>query len=536
MIDIKQFYRLHVRWRWVRWQNNRRIDRLAAVIKRRSPVGEGKPVIFFNASTRLGGLSLNAGFQLITSWSLRLQGVKVIHFACRRGLSPCPLGTHRDQPGLPPPCGECVAQSTYVYRGADVRWLDKEAPDSELGEALQDLDVPDLMAFTYREVPLGQLVLPTMRWVLRRHHLPDDANTRSLYLGYIRSAWHVLVEFSKLLDIEDPQAVVVFNGMFYPEAVARFAAQQRGLRVITHEVGFQPFSAFFTAGEATAYPVDIPAGFQLSPTQEQRLDAYLAKRFQGDFSMAGIRFWPSMHPLSSEFMQKAAGFKQVVPVFTNVIFDTSQPHSNVIFEHMFAWLDLVLDLCQQHQETIFVIRAHPDESRPGKESRESVRQWVENRQVLDLPNVVYIDSSEPFSSYELIRRSKFVMIYNSTIGLEASLLGAAVLCAGQARFTRYPIVFFPASVESYRQMAEQFLVVDQVGVPPEFRLNARRFLYFQLYCTSLPFGRYLENEGRPGYVFLRDFDWRVLLPDNSPVMQAVSDGILHGKPFLSDDE
>jgi hypothetical protein len=39
-----------------------------------------KPIIFFNASTRLGGLSLNAGFSLITAWALRLQGIPVIHF------------------------------------------------------------------------------------------------------------------------------------------------------------------------------------------------------------------------------------------------------------------------------------------------------------------------------------------------------------------------------------------------------------------------------------------------------------------------
>ena len=52
--------------------------------------------------------------------------------------------------------------------------------------------------------------------------------------------------------------VVVFNGMFYPEATARWVAQQRGVRVITHEVGLQPYTAYFTTGEATAYPIAYP--------------------------------------------------------------------------------------------------------------------------------------------------------------------------------------------------------------------------------------------------------------------------------------
>ena len=156
-------------------------------------------------------------------------------------------------------------------------------------------------------------------------------------------------------------------------------------------------------------------------------------------------------------LQRMAGFQQVVPVFTNVIFDTSQPHSNVVFPHMFAWLDLVLELASAHPETLFVLRAHPDENRPGTASQESVHQWVERTQAEGLPNLIFIDSHQPLSSYELIQRSKFVMIYNSTIGLEASLLGAAVLCAGRARFTQLPTVFFPPSQEIFRLQAEQFL-------------------------------------------------------------------------------
>ena len=80
----------------------------------------------------------------------------------------------------------------------------------------------------------------------------------------------------------------MFNGQFYPEATARYIAQKRGIRAITHEVGLQPASAFFTDGEATAYPIHIPDEFELNEEQNAKLDAYLARRFQGDFTMAGI--------------------------------------------------------------------------------------------------------------------------------------------------------------------------------------------------------------------------------------------------------
>jgi hypothetical protein len=275
--------------------------------------------------------------------------------------------------------------------------------------------------------------MPSLWWVLRRYHLPDDEPTRFLAREYILSAYRVAGEFTALIDQEQPQAVVAFNGVLFPEATALWLARQRGIRAITYEVGFRSFSAFFTEGEATAYPIDIPVTFELNPEQNARLDAYLEKRFQGQFSMAGIRFWPEMRRLDDVFLTKAAQFRQVVPVFTNVIFDTSQVHAGAVFPDMFDWLKEVMAIIRQHPDTLFVIRAHPDELRLHKESRESVHDWIQENQVAKFPNVVFIDAREYFNSYELIQRSKFVMVYNSTIGLEASILGCAVLCGGKAR-------------------------------------------------------------------------------------------------------
>jgi hypothetical protein len=340
----------------------------------------------------------------------------------------------------------------------------------------------------------------------------------------------VAQKFSRFLDETNPRAVIVFNGQFFPEATARYVAQQRGIRVITHEVGLQPASAFFTDGEATAYPIHIPDEFELSNEQNAKLDAYLAKRFQGDFTMAGIKFWADMKGLDESFLNKAARFKQIVPVFTNVIFDTSQPHANTVFSDMFAWLDVVLEIIKAHPETLFVIRAHPDETRTRKESRETVQGWVEANGLDKLTNVVFVAPKETLSSYELIQRSKFVMVYNSTIGLEASLMGKPVLCAGKARFTQYPTVFFPQTVNEQRSKMEEFLTAETIDVPPEFKRNARRFLYYQLFRTSLPFGDFLEPSVRTTQTKLKSFDLEELV--SSDAMKVIADGVLDSREFL----
>lgn len=534
---FQDFFTQRLKRGLVRRLNNLKIARAAYLVSRISPPPSGAPIVFFKASTGIDDFSWNSGFHLLVSWALRLKGIPVAYFACHAGMSKCVLGTNRDDVYRPMPCKTCIAQSKTLYAGVpadrgagtQVNWFDFER-DEKLASAVAPLSLQELMKFEWQDLPLGALCLPGLRWILRIHHLTDDEPTRYLLREYILSAWNVARKFSKFLDETQPRAVVVFNGQFFPEATAAHLARKRGLRVVTHEVGLQPASAFFTDGEATIYPIHIPAEFEMTAEQDAKLDSYLAKRFQGDFTMAGIKFWPDMKGLDESFLQKAARFKQIVPIFTNVIFDTSQPHANTVFEDMFAWLDMALEVIRRHPETLFVVRAHPDETRVRKSSRETVEDWATRRGVREEANVVVVGPKEPLSSYELIQRSKFVMIYNSTIGLEASILGAAVLCAGKARFTQYPTVFFPQTVEDVRRTMEGFLSAERIEVPPEFKRNARRFLYYQLFRTSLPFGDFLAPSVRTTQTKLKSFGLDELL--ESDAAKTVLKGLLENGDFL----
>ena len=528
------------------WKRDWRLIQLnRQIANNTNPKTSNPTVAFFTASTRLTGISLNAAFAYLTACGLQVAEVPVVYFACQAGMSRCVLGTNWQNPSQTPPCSACIAQSRRLFAHApavDFSFQEDEA----LRKSINDLTVPELSAYVYpaaqgfgsdQDIPLGDLVLPSLRWANRMHHLRDDESTRFLFREYIISAWNVAKEFANFLEQADPQIVVVFNGVLYPEATVRWLAQQRDLRVITHEVGFRPFSAFFTDQQATAYPLDIPDGYDLSPEQNSSLEEYLGRRFQGEFTMAGIRFWPEMHKMDEDFIHRANQFEQIVPVFTNVIFDTSQVHANTVFENMFAWLDIVHEIIKSHPETLFVIRAHPDELRPGKQSRESVPDWIARNLVERLENVDFIGPTESLSSYELIQRSKFIMLYNSSIGLEAALMGKAVLCGGNARYTGYNIVYFPKSPEEYRQMAEDFLEIGKrIEIPEEFLVNARRFMYFQLFKASVPFGEFLEEDSRPGYVRLKPVSWRQLKLKSSQTMRTLVNGILHSKPFLIGDD
>lgn len=529
-----------IKSRYATWQNRQRIARLAGLVAKHANSTPNAPtVVMFNATARLTGMSLNAAFALLTGWALRLSGTNVVHFVCQSGMSHCVLGTNREKYEVGPPCDACIRQSKRLYAESQTHPFSFHL-STELESTTEKLNVGELSEFTYpspisiEPIPLGKLVLPSIRWALRRHTLLDDKPTRYLFRQYILSAYNIALKFDGFISQFNPSVGVIFNGAMYPEVTARWVSNQRNLRTVAHEVGFQRYSAFFTKGEPTAYPVEIPDNFDLSHKQKTELDAYLEKRFQGNFSMAGIQFWPEILSLDKALLDKITDFKQIVPIFTNVVYDTSQAHANVIFPHMFAWLDALLQIIQSHPETLFVIRAHPDEMRVGtaKLSNETVQGWVEDNEIDKLDNVEFIKPTEYLSSYELIQKAKFVIVYNSSIGLEATLLGKVVICGGKARYTQYPIVYFPDRGPAMIEKINEMLSAVSINVPAEFTRNARRFLYYQLYRTSIPLDEYIQEMPRMGFVSLKPFSWQRLLAENSKSMEIITTGIIEDKPFL----
>ena len=494
---------------------------------------EEHPVLFFNASTRLNRTSLNAAYAWITANSLRFSGVPIRFISCGKGLKPCLLSVGRGGEAM---CSSCMGLSREMYAGLPHTVFHFEE-DNEVANDAEGLDHAGLSAYVHEGVPLGELTLPSLRWILRRHHLEDVPEAVPLHRSFIRSAWSVYLQAKKLMDETEPRAVVVFNGLQYPEAVVKWLGKQRGIPTFTHEIGLMPNTAIFTEGEATACPIELPDDFEMTPERDAKLDAYLSQRMKGSFSTAGVQFWPDMQALSRDFWDRARTFRQVVPVFTNVIFDTSQKHANTVFPEMFAWLDEVKKLIEAHSDTLFVVRAHPDESRPGKESHETVTDWVKRNQLTHLPNVLYVPPEEHISSYELIQISKFTMVYNSTIGLEAAIMGAGVLCAGRSRYSQVPLCWFPQTIPDYLEKAEQLLDCAAVEVPESFRLTARRFMYYQFFHTALSFEPFIApDETWKGYVKIRKFPIEALDPEKDPNLRVIRDGILTGSPFVLPDE
>ena len=510
----------------------KQVDQVESHLASSSRVSDAPPVLVFNASTRIRTLSLNGAFSLLAAWGIRATGNPVRYLVCQAGMHQCMLGTDRSNQSQAPPCEQCMSFSSLIYPDHLSVALSLDLALSErLLPQLSSSSLEALSSWTYRGLDLGRLCLATIRWALRRHNLLDDEPTRELYRQYLLSAASLTEAIERKLEALSPRAIVLFNGITYPEAVARALALKREIPVVTHEVGFRPLSAFFSHEHATFRAVEVPDEAELDRDWASDLESYLSDRRAGHFSMAGVQFWPEMEILPVWLESKIAGFESMVSVFTNVAFDTSQVHANTVFEHMFEWLDLLSGVIQENREILFVIRAHPDEDRPGKESMETVAAWFETSGLHEQENVVFIAPAEKVSSYELIERAQLILVYNSSIGLEAAIQGRPVLCAGRARYAEAEAAFFPVNREEYLRMLNDFLAAPTVEAPERFAKNGRLFMYRELYQASLNLSDFLQPyPSLQGMVSFRDFAPELLA--EHPALQAISHGILEGKQFL----
>jgi len=512
---------------------SRQVQRVEAWLRTLPSEPSLDPVVVFNASTRIQRLSLNAAYSLLAAWGLRAAGRPVIQAVCDRGLGQCPLGTERTNLEKGPPCKHCVRFSRGLFPPSGTEQLTlNDGLSRAVWDQTDNATLPELFQWKGAGLPLGDLVLPTVRWVLRRHDVMDDEPVRRLVRRYLAGAASLAGRLAELFERTRPSAVVLFNGILFPEAVARRVALDRGLRVVTHEVGLQPFSAFFSHEHATFRDVAPEEDRVLTEAEDRRLDAYLAERAEGRFSMAGIRFWPQIAPLPPELEARLANGRPAVAVFTNVVFDTSQVHAHTIYPSMFAWLEDLAGIIDKHPDRTFVLRAHPDEDRPGKESQQSVQAWVRETGLGRKPNVVFIPPEERVSSYELLRRAGLVLVYNSSIGLEAAIAGKAVVLAGRARYSSANAAYTPGSRPEYLRLVEQQLQSAAAEVDGEHARNARRFLHFELYRASLDFSPFLrERRGFPGMVEWTPFDPAELA--RWEPLRVVVRGVLEGTPFIA---
>ncbi len=420
-------------------------------------------------------------FEALLGHLLKIEGAEVHHLTCGGGLAVCDRVNTWEGP--PMPCGSCTkyVHSSLKAHGSEFSSLSANWGESKWPE-LDNMSLFELTNIEYKGYKLGLLVDIPVKWFLLEETLSEDPIAISTYRSFLRSARAIVDSAEKAIDDFAPTQVLLLNGLLLFESIIWEISRSKGISVVTYERAFILDTFVFSREEAAGYYRFNDAwGFsrnvELTPAENDELDTYLLDRQLG--LRASDDYWKE---ISYEGVTSNNTGKRAV-LFTNLVWDAAVLRQDIAFPSIVDWIVEAIEEFRKRPNDELVIRVHPAETKLlGRESREEMEVALRAR-VAEIPaNVIIVPSSDPKSSYQLMREADFGLVYSSTAGLEMVLAGKPVIVAAQ---THYRSKGFTIDVESPGQFlaALEQLMADPRSMNPDMDL-ARKYAYLFFFSAA----------------------------------------------------
>ena len=497
--------------------------------------GAGRHVLFFTVR----GWFVHAASDALLAKALELRGASVRFFLCGGGVPQCDFKPASDPRVTRPLCMRCTGFAGRLLEALELprTSLAQVAPPGRRAEAealVAGLDRAQLERWTYRDLPLLRLCLPSIQRSLLRGDPGEGPLAERVLRGFVASAVVFADACEALLEREKPDAVVATNGLFFAERIMLELARRRGIRVVTSERGWRE-GTLFVARDQPAARFETGAYWDafrerpLSPEQGRRLDEALALRARG----AGLvrHLWPAMQDDRAALAARLGldPEKPMAVLFTNILWDTAIFERDAGFAGMFDWVAESVRLFARHPEAQLLIRVHPAEVRlPMAASRDRVIDRLARAFPALPPNVRVVPADDPASSYALVDLSSAVLVYTSTVGLEAALRGKPVLLCGAPH---YRGCGFTRDVDGPRGYEQELLrALDAGAIHPDQVELARRYAHMLLFELMQPFPWVTDQPRSARSLNLRSLD--ELAPGRHAGLDRLCNAVLEGAPLV----
>jgi hypothetical protein len=269
---------------------------------------------------------------------------------------------------------------------------------------------------------------------------------------------------------------------------------------------------------------------RLSPEQEQWVDDCFGQWQRGE----NTPFPYQRNTLrDTGFLHQALGIPPGVPIvasFPNLVRDSAVLERDVGFRSLLDCLVQTAEFMRRRPDVHLVIRAHPAErclpEHLAKYNRFFVCPEVRRRCSPLPPNVHLLEGDTAVSSYSLMEAADVLLVYTSTIGLEAALQGRLACIVGDVHYREKGFTRDIARPEGLWDFLASGPPYPRTISPEQVEL-ARRYAYLWRF-------RHLVH--MPGYdPETISFDiptFRALAPGGNGLIDRLCRCVVTGAPFI----
>lgn len=278
--------------------------------------------------------------------------------------------------------------------------------------------------------------------------------------------------------------IFVPGGVYATSGIWVHCAQLRGIRVASFDSGGKGLITFAASGIA-AQLHDIPRAVTMvkeRPNFSQEL-ACIKKLAIEEIQrrQAGKdRFAYQVTPHG----QSLAGDGENILIALNSSWDSAALGLHVVFENTTQWLLETVRWILSNTHSSVIVRQHPVERMAVGRSNDDYRNML-YQCFGDEERICFIAAADPVNSYELMKMVDAVIVYTSTIGVEATITGKPVITPSKSYYSNLGFVWNAQTQEEYfdhiKSATNKSYIVDE-----QRKQDAMLCYYITQCCNWIP--------------------------------------------------
>jgi hypothetical protein len=408
----------------------------------------------------------------------------IIH--CKKALESCPPNPSH----LSWKCSQCVHQvktsiSQHFPKSAKHLFIG----ESDVNYAKARISVPsinnsaEMSSFKYDNFPFGSHVISHLISINRDRNLPDQI-IRDVGSNLLINSIAMYESLNFLLP-QDIEKIILWGGRRSSEAPIKFVAEKRELDLLFLEEGSSHDRYILTNEDPFVFDnfiklvrnweVDRILKGELDVMLEEGSNYYLDRRKGKNQEPSFVWFNKGAKPIPLIGNKE----KRILAIFTSSDWEIAElglaTNSSISSEFANQYTSLTKILNDEFIKENFeiVVRWHPNHRISGLFEKQAISSVIDGSS--EVTHFRYTDS---FDSYQLVEMSDIVLVFNSTIGIEAAYLEKPTILVGNSNYAGLGSVYRPENMRELRN-----LLTGELGPLPNY--------------GAILYGAYMKNRGTP---------------------------------------
>ncbi|WP_375580220.1 hypothetical protein ABWH96_04060 [Marivirga tractuosa] len=323
--------------------------------------------------------------------------------------------------------------------------------------------IQELKDLTIGNINIGKGVAST---IISRYREPKiDLDKRKEELNReLNNSKHILQESQKIISNINPDLVILFNGRFTSYHPILEYCKSKHIDFLIHERGGN-FNTYMARKNETPHSRDqaekeIKELWQQDPS-EAKLKGELFFQERRDKVMQSW-FVHSQNQTKGALPEDYDPNKKLICIFNSSRdeFESVDGWLETLYESEYDAIDKIATSLKGKDKYQLFLRVHPNLSNLVNSQTENI-----NRLKLKHPHLYIIPAEDNIDSYSLIDICSKVIVFNSTIGLEATFWNKPTIVIGRAIYENLECSYIPNTHNEVIELIEKDLT-------PKPRINA----------------------------------------------------------------